>query len=351
MSDDELQHKDRPHAEEAPSAPPQHEGDRKPRQKQFKRDKRDVHGWLVLDKPVGMTSTHAVSVIKRLFSAKRAGHAGTLDPLASGCLPIGLGEATKTVPFVMDGRKLYEFTVGWGEERDTDDAEGRVVASSDQRPTAEAIRALLPSFTGSISQVPPRYSAIKIEGERAYDLARDGETVELAARPVEISRLELMASPDPDHAVLTAECGKGTYVRALARDMGRALGCFGHVSALRRVAVGPFGPETMILLEQLEALCHRAAAGEASLAGALLPVETALDDIPALAVSRADAAKLARGQAVLLRGRDAPNIRGPVYATVSGQLVALAELDRGEIVPKRVFNLAGLVGCAAVKKG
>jgi tRNA pseudouridine55 synthase len=349
---DEIDNLTRPHAEEPPkAASPQDEGGGRERKKQFKRDKRDVHGWVVLDKPVGMTSTHAVSVVKRLFSAKRAGHAGTLDPLASGALPIALGEATKTVPFVMDGRKLYQFTVRWGEERDTDDAEGRVIASSEQRPAPEAIRALLPAYTGTVQQVPPRYSAIKIEGERAYDLARDGETVELAARPVEITRLELIASPDPDHAVLHAECGKGTYVRSLARDMGRALGCFGHVSALRRVAVGPFGEETMILLEQLEAVCHRAAAGEASLADALMPVETALDDIPALAVSRADAARLARGQAVLLRGRDAPNIRGTVYATASGQLVALAEVDRGEIVPKRVFNLAGLMGSTGIKKG
>jgi tRNA pseudouridine55 synthase len=328
------------------TAPPRVE-----RPKQFKRDKRDVHGWVVLDKPVGMTSTHAVSIVKRLFTARRAGHAGTLDPLASGALPIALGEATKTVPFVMDGRKLYQFTVRWGEERDTDDAEGRATANSDARPAAEAIRALLPSFTGAIEQVPPKYSAIKVDGERAYDLARDGATVELAARTVHIDRLELIATPDADRAVLHAECGKGTYVRSLARDMGRALGCFGHVSALRRVAVGPFGAETMILLEQLEALCHRAAAGEASLADALMPVETALDDIPALAVSQADAARLRRGQAVLLRGRDAPNFRGPVYATAAGHLVALAELDRGEIVPKRVFNLAGLMGSAGLKKG
>ena len=321
------------------------------RPKQRKREKRDVHGWVVLDKPIGMTSTHAVSVVKRLFNAKRAGHAGTLDPLASGALPIALGEATKTVPFVMDGRKLYRFTVRWGEERDTDDAEGRVVTRSDQRPRADAIGALLASFTGCIQQVPPRYSAIKIEGERAYDLARDGETVELSARPVEIGRLDLVGAPDPDHSVLEAECGKGTYVRSLARDLGRALGCFGHVSALRRAAVGPFGEETMILLEHLEALCHRAASGEASLADALMPVETALDDIPALAVSRADAARLQRGQAVLLRGRDAPNFRGTVYVTVSGQLLALAELDSGEIVPKRVFNLAGLMGRAVRKKG
>jgi tRNA pseudouridine55 synthase len=321
------------------------------RPKQKKRDKRDVHGWVVLDKPVGMTSTHAVSVVKRLFSAKRCGHAGTLDPLASGALPIALGEATKTVPFVMDGRKLYRFTIRWGEERDTDDAEGRTISISKERPSPEAVHALLPSYTGLIQQIPPRYSAIKIEGERAYDLARDGEQVELAPRPVEISRLELVDIPDPDHAVLEAECGKGTYVRSLARDLGRALGCFGHVSALRRAAVGSFGEETMILLEQLEALCHRAASGEGSLADALMPVETALDDIPALAVSWADAARLQRGQAVLLRGRDAPNFRGTVYVTVSGQLLALAELDRGEIVPKRVFNLAGLMGRAARKKG
>jgi tRNA pseudouridine55 synthase len=368
VTENEWESLDRPHPEEgakrpsrrmgaapcfetAPSAPPQHEAERKSSRKQFKRDKRDVHGWVILDKPVGMTSTHAVSVVKRLFQAKRAGHAGTLDPLASGCLPIALGEATKTVPFVMDGRKLYRFSVRWGEERDTDDAEGRVIETADRRPTAEEIRALLPSFTGVIEQVPPRYSAIKVGGERAYDLARDGAAVELTSRPVEIARLDLSATPDPDHAVLEAECGKGTYVRALARDMGRRLGCFGHVSALRRVAVGPFGEETMISLEELEAVCHRAATGEASLADALMPVETALDDIPALAVSRADAARLQKGQAVILRGRDAPIFRGPVYVTVAGQLLALAEVDHGEIVPKRVFNLAGLTGSAGAKKG
>jgi tRNA pseudouridine55 synthase len=287
-----------------------------------------------------------VSVVKRLFTAKRAGHAGTLDPLASGLLPIALGEATKTVPFVMDGRKTYAFTVRWGEERDTDDAEGRVVAASDARPTPDDIRALLPRFTGTIEQVPPRYSAIKIEGERAYDLAREGTVVELDSRPVDIHRLELVDTPDPDQSVLTAECGKGTYVRALARDLGRLLGCFGHVSALRRTIVGPFGEPHMIPLERLDSLCHRAAVGEGNLAALLLPVETALDDIPALAVSQADAARLQRGQAVLLRGRDAPMIRGPVSVTVSGHLVALAEVDRGEIIPKRVFNLAGLVGSA-----
>ncbi len=311
--------------------------------KQFRRDKRDVHGWIVLDKPVGMTSTHAVAVVKRLFSAKRAGHAGTLDPLASGGLPVALGEATKTVPFVMDGRKRYRFTVRWGEERDTDDSEGRVVATSDVRPTAEAIAALLPQFTGPIEQVPPRFSAIKIQGERAYDLARDGEAVELKPRPVEIFELTLVNQQDSDHSVFEAECGKGTYVRSLARDIGRLLDCFGHVSALRRTRCGPFDERDMIPLEQLEALCNRAASGEGSLADALLPVETALDDIPALAVTRADAARLHRGQAVLLRGRDAPNTSGTVYVTVGGRLLALAEIGNGELIPKRVFNLTGLV--------
>jgi tRNA pseudouridine55 synthase len=318
---------------------------------QPRREKRDVHGWVVLDKPIGMTSTRAVSQVRRLFSAKRAGHAGTLDPLASGCLPIALGEATKTVPFVMDGRKNYRFTVRWGEERDTDDAEGRVVAASDLRPDAEVIRALIPRFTGTISQVPPRYSAIKIEGERAYDLARDGETVTLEPRPVDIFGLVLVESPDADHAVFEAECGKGTYVRALARDMGRILQCHGHVVALRRTAVGSFSEPDMILLERLEALCHRAAAGEGTLADALLPVETALDDIPALAVSRADAARLHQGQAVLMRGRDAPVLHGTVYVTAAGKLIALAEVDRGEIIPKRVFNLAGLQGSAGRQEG
>jgi tRNA pseudouridine55 synthase len=376
MQDDSMK-LSRPHAEEPPKAasrsmgpppsfetghsasqtsvnalsarPPQEdEGGKK---QQFRREKRDVHGWVVLDKPVGMTSTHAVGIIKRLFTAKRAGHAGTLDPLASGCLPIALGEATKTVPFVMDGRKAYRFTVRWGEERDTDDADGRTVATSDRRPARAEIEALLPAYTGTISQVPPRFSAIKVEGERAYDLARDGEALELAARPVQIDRLTLVGLSDADHAEFEAECGKGTYVRALARDIGRALGCLGHIRALRRQAVGPFDENAMISLEQLAALCHRAAAGEGSLADALLPVETALDDIPALAVSGADAARLQRGQAVLLRGRDAPILRGSVYVTASGQLVALAEVDRGEIVPKRVFNLTGLHGSRGTKKG
>jgi tRNA pseudouridine55 synthase len=328
------------------------EGDGRPRRREQKRrDKRDVHGWIVLDKPIGMTSTHAVAVIKRLFSAKRAGHAGTLDPLASGALPVALGEATKTVPFVMDGRKRYRFTVKWGEERDTDDAEGRVVAQSPERPAIEAIQALLPRFTGLIEQEPPKYSALKIQGERAYDLAREGETVQLQARPVQIHEFNVIEQLDSDKTVFEAECGKGTYVRALARDMGRLLGCFGHVSALRRTQVGSFVEADMISLEDLEALCHRAASGEGSLADALLPVETALDDIPALAVSRSDAARIQRGQAVLLRGRDAPNVSGTVYVTVAGRLLALADLEHGEIVPKRVFNLTGLTSSLVRNEG
>jgi tRNA pseudouridine55 synthase len=318
---------------------------------QQKRDRRDVHGWVILDKPIGMTSTHAVAVLKRLFNAKRAGHAGTLDPLASGGLPIALGEATKTVPFVMDGRKRYRFTVCWGEERDTDDTEGQVTQTSPNRPTEEAIRALLPQFTGTIEQVPPQYSAIKIQGERAYDMARDGEVVPLQPRPVEIHELTLVEQQGNERSVFEAECGKGTYVRALARDMGRLLGCYGHICALRRTICGPFTEDDMIPLADLEALCDRAASGEGSLADALLPVETALDDIPALAVTRADAARLHRGQAVLLRGRDAPISNGTVYVTVGGRLLALAEIGNGELIPKRVFNLTGLIASPIRKEG
>jgi tRNA pseudouridine55 synthase len=308
-------------------------------QDQPKRKKRDVNGWLVLDKPVGMTSTHAVSVVKRLLQAKRAGHAGTLDPLASGLLPIALGEATKTVPFVMDGRKIYCFTVRWGEERDTDDAEGRATETSAERPTADAIRALIPSFSGLIEQVPPRFSAVKIGGERAYDLARDGEVVELAPRPIEVHHLALLEMPDPDHSVLAAECGKGTYVRALARDMGRALGCFGHVVALRRTAVGPFSEQIATDLEALQRMTQPGADDDIPAAPALLPVEAGLAALPALRVSAADAGRLARGQAVLLRGRDAPVMEGWVSVSAHGGLVALAQVEKGELRPRRIFNL------------
>jgi tRNA pseudouridine55 synthase len=300
--------------------------------------KREVNGWLVLDKSVGMTSTHAVAVAKRLFNAKKAGHAGTLDPLASGLLPIAFGEATKTVPFVMDGRKGYRFTVSWGEERDTDDSEGTVTTSSVARPSQPSLEAALPAFIGDIMQTPPRFSAIKIAGERAYDLSRAGESVKLEARPVRIETLALVEH-EGGTSVFEAVCGKGTYVRAIARDLGRALGCFGHVSALRRTRVGPFSEKHAISLDDLGELRHKAAAGEGNLAGELLPVATALDDIPALAVSRADAGRLRRGQIVLLRGRDAPLLQGRISVTSEGALVALAEAEGAEIKPTRIFNL------------
>jgi tRNA pseudouridine55 synthase len=330
-----------------PAPPPQ--GGREPRgegatqleppqkQQQKKREKRDVDGWIVLDKPVGMTSTHAVSVVKRAFAAKKAGHAGTLDPLASGILPIALGEATKTVPFVMEGRKAYRFTVRWGVETGTDDAEGRAIGESDVRPSAEAIRAALPAFIGAIMQTPPKYSALKIDGERAYDLAREGEEFTLEARPVDIARLDLVAIPDADHAELEAECGKGTYVRALARDLGRALSTFGHVVALRRTAVGPFAEANAIPVEALA----RAADAPPLPANAalLLPVVAGLGGLPALTVSRADAARLGRGQAVLMRGRDAPVMDCCVAVSCEGVLVALADAAEGELRPRRIFRL------------
>lgn len=301
-----------------------------------------VDGWIVLDKPVGMTSTEAVARVKRLFDAQKAGHAGTLDPLASGSLPIALGEATKTVAFVMDGRKVYRFEVRWGAETTTDDTEGAVVANSDSRPDEAAIRAILPDFTGAISQTPPQFSAIKIAGARAYDLARSGEVVDLQPRDIVVHSLDLVGVPDPHTAVFEAECGKGTYVRALARDMGRRLGCHGHVVKLRRLVVGPFGEDGMISLEMLEELGHKAAAsGGAGAAAALHSVATALDGIPALVMTEGDAARLKRGQAVILRGRDAPVFSGLAYAVIGGVPVALGEVEMGAFNPKRVFNLAG----------
>jgi tRNA pseudouridine55 synthase len=297
--------------------------------------KRDLHGWVVLDKLIGQTSTDAVAAVKRMTRAKKAGHAGTLDPLASGILPVALGEATKTVSFVMDGRKIYRFTVRWGAETDTDDADGQVQRSAETRPAAEAIRAALASFTGTINQVPPRYSALKIEGERAYDLAREGAEVELAPRPVEVHRLELIETPDADHAVFEAECGKGTYVRALARDIGRKLDCLGHVRALRRTRVGPFDETQAISLQRLAEL----AAGSEDIATTFMPVATGLAALPTLKVSRADADRLALGQSVLVRGRDAPQFEGIVSVSTGEGLVALAEMHEGALKPKRIFNL------------
>ncbi|MEM7427276.1 MAG: tRNA pseudouridine(55) synthase TruB [Pseudomonadota bacterium] len=297
-----------------------------------------VHGWVILDKRREMTSTQAVGAVRRLFNAQKAGHGGTLDPLATGLLPIALGEATKTVPFVMDGAKTYRFTVEWGTETTTDDAEGEAVSVSEHRPGEQAIRELLPRFTGLISQVPPRFSALKIDGARAYDLAREGEEVKLCARDVEIDALDLIDIPDASHATFEAVCGKGTYVRSIARDMGRELGCFGHVSDLRRTRVGPFNEDDMILLDQLDELRHKGA-GQEAMYQYLLPLVTALDDIPALAVGGEDAAKLRNGQAVIVRGRDAPILQGIILAENRGSPVALAEMVEGALQPKRVFNL------------
>ena len=296
-----------------------------------------VHGWVILDKPLNMTSTQAVGAVRRAFNAQKAGHAGTLDPLATGILPIALGEATKTVPFAVDGEKAYRFTVRWGAETTTDDTEGPVTKSSNHRPARFDIEALLPQFHGEISQVPPAFSAIKVAGERAYDLARDGEEVVLEARTVIIERLALVDQPDEATSVFEAECGKGTYVRALARDMGRLLGCYGHVIALRRTRVGPFGEADAVSLETLQAAAQTDDA--TAIAVCLAPVEMALAALPELLVSQSDAASLARGQSILIRGRDAPIMEGPAFATSKGRLIALGELDKGSLHPTRVFNL------------
>jgi tRNA pseudouridine55 synthase len=304
---------------------------------QARSEKRDVHGWITLDKESGRTSTDAVAAVKRLFRAKKAGHAGTLDPLASGVLPIALGEATKTVPFVMEGRKIYRFTVRWGIETDTDDADGRATETSDLRPTPEAVRAALPAFTGVIEQTPPRFSALKIDGARAYDLARQGEAVELAPRQANIHRLDVINLPDADRAVFEAECGKGTYVRAIARDLGRSLGCFGHVEVLRRTRVGPFTAEESITIEALARVADEG--GTEALDAVLKPVEIGLESLPAVSVSRSDAQRLALGQSVILRGRDAPLAEGLVSVRAQGALVALAALEQGSLKPRRIFNL------------
>jgi tRNA pseudouridine55 synthase len=293
----------------------------------------------VLDKPLGMSSSQAVGAVRRLLGAAKAGHGGTLDPLATGVLPIALGEATKTVAWAMAGRKTYRFAVRWGEARDTDDGEGRVVATSPVRPDPQAIAAALPGFTGDIAQRPPAYSAIKVAGARAYDLARGGGEVELAPRMVTVERLDLVGVPGPDEAEFEALVGKGTYVRALARDIAATLGTCGYVTALRRLSVGPFTAERAISLDNLAALGHIAAASEH-----LLPIETALDDIPALALTEAEAHRLRCGQAVTpLRPSDRARIDqlgdgATICATTGGTLVALVEVAAGGLRPVRVLN-------------
>ncbi|MEQ8965800.1 MAG: tRNA pseudouridine(55) synthase TruB [Azospirillaceae bacterium] len=310
-----------------------------------KRKGRPINGWIVIDKPRGPTSTQVVGRVKRVFDAAKAGHGGTLDPMASGLLPIAFGEATKTVQWAMDGEKTYRFTVRWGVETDTDDAEGSVTRTVEARPDDAAIEAVLDRFVGEIDQVPPAYSAIKVDGERAYDLAREGRPPELASRPVSIHHLALVDRPDADHAVFEAVSGKGAYMRALARDIAAALGTLGHLEALRRTRVGAFTLDDAVTLEHLDAL-----ADEGDAESALLPVETPLDDIPAVALSESQAHQLKRGQAVAFLSRsDRHKLEGlridltaeePLVLAMHGAVpVALARLEGVEIRPVRVLNL------------
>ncbi len=314
-----------------------------------KKKGRAISGWVVLDKPAGMGSTDAVSRIKWLFGAQKAGHAGTLDPLASGMLPIALGDATKTVPYVMDGAKIYRFTVTWGEERSTDDLEGDVTERSGVRPSRAQIEALLPKYTGLIMQVPPQFSAIKIGGERAYDIAREGEVVDIPAREVEIGRLEIIDMPDENRTVFETECGKGTYVRSLARDMGRDLGCYGHISDLRRTEVSPFTPDDLVALDALEAASPKTAGPSADDADPVkdpfaaidaLVVDTgaALEDLPHVALGDEAAQRVRLGNPVIIRGRDAPAQADEAYVTVRGRLLAIGEIEAGQFKPRRVFR-------------
>jgi tRNA pseudouridine55 synthase len=307
-----------------------------------------VHGWICLDKPLDITSTDAVSKVRRLFNAQKGGHAGTLDPLASGILPIALGEATKTVPFLMEAGKAYRFAIAWGATTASFDREGAVIATSDVRPSRQAVADALPAFVGEIMQMPPAFSAVKVDGERAYDLARAGVDVVLEPRPVTIHSAAIFDVPDDDHVEIEIVCGKGTYVRAIVRDLAIALGACGHVSSLRRTRVGAFTEERAISLDKLTDLVHRGAGSEA-----LLPVETALDDIPALAVTDEDAFRLKQGRPIVLvprqvealRPRLIPRIIGgqdasrTVSATSGGRIVALCEMRAGRLNPTRVFHL------------
>lgn len=305
----------------------------------------NISGWVALDKPAGLTSTQALGKLRRLLDANKAGHAGTLDPLATGILPIAFGEATKTIPFCQDFTKVYEFTVTWGEERDTDDAEGQIINTSDTRPQEKDIISVLKDFKGEISQLPPLFSAIKINGARAYDMARAGETPDLKPRPVYIEALTLLET-ETDKAHFECVCGKGTYIRSIARDMGRMLGTYGYVSALKRTEVGPFQIEDAVSLANLEEISH-----SARLESAVLPVQTVLDDIPALAVSEEEAGRLRRGQSLQFFSRPhAARLQQlgaelehtgslQAQALLKGDLVALIELDGVEVKPARVFNL------------
>ncbi|MDC7683090.1 tRNA pseudouridine(55) synthase TruB [Asticcacaulis sp. BYS171W] len=309
----------------------------------------EVSGWVCFDKPLGMGSTQAVSFIKRLYNAQKAGHAGTLDPLASGILPIALGEATKTVPYLMEADKVYRFTVRWGLRTASYDLEGEVLEQNDLRPTEAEIRDILPVFIGEIEQAPPAFSAIKIDGKRAYDLAREGVEFELETRPVAVHDLTLERMVSDDEAEFRLHCGKGTYVRSIARDLALELGVLGVVSVLRREQVGGFNLNLSSGVEKLEDLRHRDAAFEA-----LLAVETALDDIPALPVTEDEAAKLKQGRdialsfsrtetaeaALKIRAQSGKSEHGrTLWAHKDGQIVALGELRLGQFYPTRILNL------------
>ncbi len=299
-----------------------------------------ISGWVCLDKPPELGSTQAVGRVRRAFHAQKAGHAGTLDPLASGVLPIALGEATKTVPFLMDADKAYRFTLVWGVETASFDREGAVTGVSDVRPDPAAAAAALETFVGEIDQIPPDFSAVKVDGERAYDLAREGIALDLRPRRVTIHAARVTGAPDADHLEIEIECGKGTYVRALARDLAAALGAKAHVGALRRTRVGAFTQERAMTLETLETMCYGDAALEV-----LLPVETALDDIPALAVTTEDAFRLTQGRSIVLLPRQVDTLRARLSASrvVSARhgerVVALCEMRAGRLNPTRVFNL------------
>ena len=300
-----------------------------------------ISGWICLDKPYDFGSTQAVGKVRWLFKAQKAGHAGTLDPLATGILPIALGEATKTVPFMMDADKAYRFTLEWGRSTTTLDREGATTATSDVRPTREQVEAALPAFVGEIQQIPPDYSAVKVDGERAYDLARAGTAMELKPRTVTVHSARVSDVPDADHIELEIECGKGTYVRAIVRDLAEALGACGHVSDLRRTRVGVFTEQNAVALELLEELSYEARQSEA-----MLPVETALDDIPALAVTDEDAFRLKQGRSIVLVPRQVESVKArlkpgsrTVSATSGGSVVALCEMRAGRLEPSRVFNL------------
>lgn len=304
----------------------------------MKKQRQNIHGWIALDKPEGLGSTQALAKVKWLFNAAKAGHGGTLDPLASGLLPIALGEATKTVNWAMDGLKTYQVVVRWGEARSTDDREGDISAVSDHRPSDSDIESILSRFEGDIEQTPPKFSAIKVAGERAYDLARAGEEVELAARTVRIEKIAIIARSDADHCAFSVTCGKGTYIRSLARDMAAALGTVGHVASLRRTRVGPFGENDMISLEKLVELSHKAP-GDNAMEGVLRPIETVLDGIPALAVKDAEAQRLRQGQSVLLRGASAPIAQDAVLVMWGQRPLGICSIEKGSLKPKRLFNL------------